>query len=134
MSIVTASSSRSNLPHDDAAPGVTGARAEALAADYLRAQWLAIVARNFRTRFGEIDLIARDRDALVFVEVRMRRSRRFGGSIASITAAKRRRLVSAANGYLAMIGREPPCRFDAVVMQGLDPRTIEWQRDILGVD
>ncbi len=134
MSIVTASSSRSNLPHDDAAPGVTGARAEALAADYLRAQGLAIVARNFRTRFGEIDLIARDRDALVFVEVRMRRSRRFGGAIASITAAKRRRLVSAANGYLAMIGREPPCRFDAVVMQGLDPGTIEWQRDILGVD
>lgn len=134
MSIVTASSSRSNLPHDDAAPGVTGARAEALAADYLRAQGLAIVARNFRTRFGEIDLIARDRDVLVFVEVRMRRSRRFGGAIASITAAKRRRLVSAANGYLAMIGREPPCRFDAVVMQGLDPRTIEWQRDILGVD
>ena len=134
MSIVTASSFRSNLPHDDAAPGVTGARAEALAADYLRARGLAIVARNFRTRFGEIDLIARDRDVLVFVEVRMRRSRRFGGAIASITAAKRRRLVSAANGYLAMIGREPPCRFDAVVMQGLDPRTIEWQRDILGVD
>lgn len=134
MSIVTANSFRSNLPHDDAAPGVTGARAEALAADYLRAQGLAIVARNFRTRFGEIDLIARDRDVLVFVEVRMRRSRRFGGAIASITAAKRRRLVSAANGYLAMIGREPPCRFDAVVMQGLDPRTIEWQRDILGVD
>lgn len=130
---MTASSFRSNLPHD-AAPGVTGARAEALAGDYLRAQGLAIVARNFRTRFGEIDLIARDRDVLVFVEVRMRRSRRFGGAIASITAAKRRRLVSAANGYLAMIGREPPCRFDAVVMQGLDPRTIEWQRDILGVD
>jgi putative endonuclease len=134
VSIVTANSFRSNPPHDDAAPGVTGARAEALAADYLRAQGLAIVARNFRTRFGEIDLIARDRDVLVFVEVRMRRSRRFGGAIASITAAKRRRLVSAANGYLAMIGREPPCRFDAVVMQGLDPRTIEWQRDILGVD
>jgi putative endonuclease len=134
VSIVTASSFRSNLPHDDAAPGVAGARAEALAADYLCAHGLAIVARNFRTRFGEIDLIARDRDVLVFVEVRMRRSRRFGGAIASITAAKRRRLVSAANGYLAMIGREPPCRFDAVVMQGLDPRTIDWQRDILGLD
>jgi putative endonuclease len=132
--IVTASSFRSNPPRDDDAPGVTGARAEALAARYLTAQGLAIVARNFRTRFGEIDLIARDRDMLVFVEVRMRRSRRFGGAIASITAAKRSRLVSAANGYLAMIGREPPCRFDAIVMQGLDPQTIEWERDILGVD
>ena len=88
-STVTANSSRSNPPHDDDAPGVTGARAEALAARYLIAQGLAIVARNFRTRFGEIDLIARDRGVLVFVEVRMRRSRRFGGAIASITAAKR---------------------------------------------
>ena len=134
MSTVTANSFRSNPPHDGDAPGVTGARAEALAARYLVAQGLAIVARNFRTRFGEIDLIARDRGVLVFVEVRLRRSKHFGGAIGSITAAKRMRLVRAANGYLAMIGREPPCRFDAIVMQSLDPRTIEWQRDVLGVD
>ena len=42
--------------------------------------------------------------------------------------------MSAANGYLAAIGREPPCRFDAILMQGLDVRSIEWRRDILGVD
>ena len=112
----------------------TGARAEELAAEFLIRHGLAIVARNFRTRFGEIDLIARDGGTLVFVEVRMRGSTRYGGAIESISAQKRARLVSAANGYLAAIGREPPCRFDAVLMQSLDVRSIEWRRDILGVD
>jgi putative endonuclease len=116
------------------APGADGARAEALAAQFLTAHGLTVVTRNFRTRFGEIDLIARDRGVLVFVEVRMRRSARYGGAMASITAAKRARLVRAARGYLAMIGREPPCRFDAIAMRGLDPATIEWERDVLGLD
>lgn len=111
-----------------------GAHAEALAADYLMRHGLTIVARNFRTRFGEIDLIARDGRTLVFVEVRLRRSTRFGGAVESITARKRARLVAAASGYLAGIGREPPCRFDAILMPSLDPGTIDWRRDILGVD
>ena len=118
----------------DAASDTTGARAERLAADYLMRHGLTIVGRNFRTRFGEIDLIARDGRTLVFVEVRMRTSRAYGGAIESITAAKRARLVAAANGYLAMLGREPPCRFDAILLQGLDPGRVSWQRDILGVD
>ena len=95
---------------------------------------LTIVARNFRTRFGEIDLIARDGRTLVFVEVRMRRSAAYGGAAESITPRKRGRLVAAANGYLALLGREPPCRFDAVLLRTLDPGTIEWRRDIVGVD
>jgi putative endonuclease len=111
-----------------------GARAEALAAEYLTRQGLAIVARNFRTRAGEIDLIARDGRVLVFVEVRMRRSDSFGGAVESITARKRARLVAAASGYLAMLGREPPCRFDAILMHALDPSTIEWRKDVVGVD
>ncbi|MDQ2917835.1 MAG: YraN family protein [Casimicrobiaceae bacterium] len=111
-----------------------GARAEALAAEYLMRHGLAIVERNFRTRFGEIDLIARDGRVLVFVEVRLRRSAAYGGAIESITARKRARLVAAANGYLAMIGREPACRFDAILMHALDAHTIEWRRDIVGVD
>ena len=128
---MAANSSRLNPPPDRAA---SGARAESVAAEYLMRQGLAIVGRNFRTRFGEIDLIARDGPTLVFVEVRLRRSARFGGAIASITSAKRNRLISAANGYLAMIGREPPCRFDAILMRDLDPQSIEWERDILRVD
>jgi putative endonuclease len=111
-----------------------GGRAEALAATFLQQQGLAIVARNFRTRFGEIDLIARDGQTLVFVEVRMRTSARYGGAVESITLRKRARLIAAANGYLARLGREPPCRFDAILMRSLDAATIEWRRDVIGVD
>jgi putative endonuclease len=112
----------------------TGARAEGLAAQFLMQHGLAIIARNFRTRFGEIDLVARDGRTLVFVEVRMRRSSRYGGAVESISAQKRARLVAAAGGYLASLGREPPCRFDAILMHSLDPRSIEWRRDVLRVE
>ena len=127
-------SSSPSKPRPDLAQGATGPRAEALAADYLARRGLTIVGRNFRTRFGEIDLIARDGRTLVFVEVRMRRSLRFGGAVESISAAKRERMIAAANGYLATLGREPPCRFDAVLMQHLDCASIDWRRDILAVD
>ena len=108
-----------------------GAAAETLAAEYLMRQGLTIVARNFRTRAGEIDLVARDGRTLVFVEVRMRRSASHGGAVESITAQKQRRLVAAANGYLAMLGREPPCRFDAILLRSLDPSTIEWRQNVI---
>jgi putative endonuclease len=65
-----------------------GARAESVAALFLEARGLTIVARNFRTRRGEIDIIARDGATLVFVEVRLRRSQSFGGAGASITSAR----------------------------------------------
>jgi len=107
-----------------------GAAAEGLAAEYLSARGLAIVARNYRCRGGEIDLIARDGDTLVFVEVRLRSSAAFGGAAASITAAKRRRIAIAARHYLAMLGREPSCRFDAILLSALDPRRIEWLVDV----
>ena len=109
-----------------------GARAEAIAAAYLEAHGLSIVARNVRSRFGEIDLIAREGETLVFVEVRLRRSARFGGASASITAAKRNRLVAAAQTYLATLARIPPCRVDALLLDGLDAARIEWVRDITG--
>ena len=111
-----------------------GRAAEALAALHLRDRGLSIVERNVRSRHGEIDLVARDGATLVFVEVRMRRSQRFGGALESITAAKRARLVTAAKGYLAMIGREPPCRFDAILLDRLDADAVSWQRDILSSD
>ncbi|MCC7325946.1 MAG: YraN family protein [Burkholderiales bacterium] len=107
-----------------------GERAEALAADYLMRQGLTLVARNFRTRLGEIDLIARDRDVLVFVEVRLRSSSAFGDAAASITHRKRARLAAAARTYFAMIGHEPTCRFDAILLDGLDPERITWERNV----
>lgn len=105
-----------------------GAEAEALAAAFLARQGLRILERNWRVRGGEIDLICEDRGSLVFVEVRLRRRSDFGGAGASITLAKQRRLILAARHYLAG-RREQPCRFDAVLLDGLDEANIEWIRN-----
>jgi putative endonuclease len=108
-----------------------GEAAEALAAAFLERKGLAIVARNYRCRLGEIDLVAREGDTTVFVEVRRRASAAFGGAAASITAAKRARLVRAARHYLSRLKTMPPCRFDALLIEG-DPPRIEWIRDAFG--
>lgn len=102
-----------------------GAAAEALAARYLTDRGLTVVERNFRVRGGEIDLICRDGPVVVFVEVRLRQHTGFGGPAASITAAKRARLILAASHWLARHG-ERPCRFDCVLSDG---RRIEWLQD-----
>jgi len=111
----------------------SGARAEAIAADHLASHGLVIVERNFRTRQGEIDLIARDGESLVFVEVRMRSRADFGGAVASVTPAKQARWIAAARGYLMKIGREPPCRFDLVLLDALDASRVTWLRDVVAV-
>ena len=108
-----------------------GEGAERRAAAFLEGQGLTILARNYRCRFGEIDLIARSGSTLVFVEVRARTSERFGGAAASITPAKRRRLLAAARHYLAQRGRQCACRFDAVLLSGGAQR-IEWIQDAFG--
>ncbi|MDD2727753.1 YraN family protein [Malikia sp.] len=111
-----------------------GDRAEQLALDHLRRQGLRLVCRNFRTPGrggGEIDLIMRERDGtLVFVEVRQRRSSDHGGAAASIVSSKQRRIILAARHFLARLASIPPCRFDAVLLQGRldgpEPPAIEW--------
>jgi putative endonuclease len=108
-----------------------GARAEAIGAAFLEARGLSIVERNWRRRCGEIDLIAREGATLVFVEVRLRRSHGFGGAAASITAAKRSRLIAAAGLYLATVRATPSCRFDALLFDALDDDRVEWLRDII---
>ena len=108
-----------------------GAAAEALAAAHLAGRGLAILARNVRCRGGEVDLIADDAGCVVFVEVRLRKSARFGGAAASITATKQRRVILAAQHWLTGAGRahaQRPCRFDAVLLDGLDATRIEWIR------
>ena len=110
-----------------------GARAEALAAAYLGRHGLQIEARNFRIRGGEIDLVCRDGDTLVFVEVRLRRNADYGGAAASITATKRQRLILAARHYLAR-DPEAACRFDCVLLSGLADTDIEWVRDAFSAD
>jgi len=108
-----------------------GRHAENLAAAFLQQRGLKLVERNYRCRFGEIDLVARDGKTLVFVEVRMRTSDRFGGAAASITAAKRAKLLRAARHYLAGTARAPACRFDALLVDGAD-NSIEWLKDAFG--
>jgi putative endonuclease len=106
----------------------TGRAAEELAARSLERQGLEILERNYRCRAGEIDLVARDGDTLVFVEVRFRGSESFGGARASVDRAKQRRILAAARHYLA--GRpERPCRCDVVVLDRLDPARVDWIRD-----
>jgi putative endonuclease len=106
-----------------------GQLAEERAAAYLGARGLKLLARNVRCRGGEIDLICLERDTVVFVEVRLRGNPRFGGAAASITPAKRRRVVFAARWWLAGPGRgfaARDCRFDAVLFNSAEapPRWI----------
>lgn len=108
-----------------------GVGAEAMAADFLDARGLTIVARNYRCRMGEIDLIARDGATTVFVEVRQRASSAFGGAAASITAAKKLKLTKTARHYVSRLSTLPPCRFDVVLIEGEPPR-IEWIRNAFG--
>jgi putative endonuclease len=108
-----------------------GGADESLAAAFLERQGLAILERNYRCRFGEIDIVAAAGGVLVFVEVRARRSEDYGGAAASITAAKRRRLLAAARHYLAAHGSNRACRFDAVLVRG-EAREIEWVTDAFG--
>jgi putative endonuclease len=114
-----------------AAKGRDGAAAEALAAGFLARHGLAILERNYRCRGGEIDLVARDGATLVFVEVRYRRSGRFGGAAASVDARKQARVLLAARHYLAARG-DVPCRCDVVALDALDPGRIEWIKNAFG--
>lgn len=95
-----------------------GEEAEELAARFLERHGLAIVHRNYRTRFGEVDLVAREGPVLVFVEVRARTWSAFGGAAGSVDARKQRRIVAAARHYLGRLRAEPPCRFDVLTLQG----------------
>lgn len=109
----------------------SGARAEALCVERMRRAGLRIVARNWRCRFGEIDIVAEDAGVTVFAEVRLRRAGHFGGAAESITAHKRARLIAAARHYLAG-RRECHCRFDVMLLEAADPdriEDIEWIRN-----
>ena len=106
----------------------TGRKAEAAAAAYLARKGLTLLSANYRCRMGEIDLVLRDRDTLVFAEVRLRTGAGYGGAAGSIDTRKRARIVAAARHYLA--GKpEQKCRFDVVLLDRLEPPRIEWIRD-----
>ena len=91
-----------------------GARAERAAEEFLKSRGWRILERNYRTRLGEIDLVARDGDTVVFVEVRARSSTAFGTPQETVTREKRRRLVRTAQAYAQSRRLDVPLRFDVV--------------------
>ena len=107
-----------------------GARYEALALTHLERAGLVLVARNYRCRYGEIDLVMRDGDVVVFVEVRYRRAAGFGDGIDSVTAAKQAKLVRAARAFLADHPRlaASACRFDVLAIGGNGGEP-DWRRN-----
>ncbi|MDX9741712.1 MAG: YraN family protein [Gammaproteobacteria bacterium] len=113
-----------------------GRAAEEAAAEFLRSHGLREIGRNFRCHGGEIDLIMRHDEYLVFVEVRYRSSRRFGGAMESIVASKQRRLLHAAQRYLLQHkGGMPPVRFDVIAASpDVDGLHFDWIVDAFRVD
>lgn len=109
-----------------------GEAAEQRARRHLESLGLRFVRANYQCRRGEIDLIMRERDTLVFVEVRQRRHTAFGGALASVTHAKQRRIILTAQHYLQRMRLDAPVRFDVVAIEA--DRELHWIRDAFRAD
>lgn len=105
-----------------------GNQAETKALQYLQQHGLSLVQANFYSRFGEIDLIMREQDEYIFVEVK-KRSAGLNSAIESITRAKQRKLIKTAQYFLLTLGKEVNCRFDALVLDANGE--IEWLKNII---
>lgn len=114
-----------------AASGAVGERAEQQALDYLLQHGLRQVARNFRRRGGEIDLVMLDGDCLVFVEVRYRKSARFLTPAITIDKRKQRKIMRTAAVFLTRQTQfaSHTIRFDVIGITGDERRQINWLRD-----
>ena len=93
---------------------LAGAWGEALAAQYLQKKRYKIIATNYRTRFGEIDLIAANRNFLVFVEVKLRKSDKFASAFEYVDVHKQERLRTTAGIYLSQYPTDIQPRFDVI--------------------
>jgi putative endonuclease len=101
-----------------------GEQAEELAHQFLIQQGLKPVCQNFRCKLGEIDLIMEDGNTLVFVEVRYRKSDKFGSAVESITQRKQSRIIAATNFYLMTYNIDQPIRFDVIGISNNQP--LNW--------
>jgi len=111
---------------------IFGRWGEDAAEKFLKRKGYRILARNYRTRGGELDIVAMDGETLVFIEVKSRRSERFGGPIEAVDANKRARMAKAAFAYMSNeLDSTPRCRFDVVGVRsnGDGPETYELVRD-----
>ena len=109
-----------------------GNAAETLACDYLQQRGLILLTRNYRAPCGELDLIMRDHDHIVFVEVRFRRNHRYGSGADSVTAAKQDKLIKTALYYLQQHPKQAkyPLRFDVISISAVvNQMNIEWIKD-----
>lgn len=109
-----------------------GAHYESEALAHLQRAGLALVARNYHCRFGELDLVMREEGVVVFVEVRYRRSRGHGSGVDSVDASKRAKLVRAAAAFLADHPRlaDATCRFDVLAIGGSPEAPVfDWRRN-----
>ncbi len=118
-------------PREPGARKTLGARGEEIARDYLEKRKFRIVEANFRCRCGEIDIIARDRSTLVFIEVKTRRTGTYGPPQLSITPFKQRQISKAALAYLAKHGLESAdARFDVIgIVMSDGPPAVEHIRN-----
>ena len=104
---------------------VLGRFGEDLACAELERRGYRILARGYRTRFGEIDIVARDGETTVFVEVKTREGEDFGGGAAAVTVHKQRRLTHMAVDYLSRHRlHDTPCRFDVVTVDVVGDRAV----------
>lgn len=107
-----------------------GRKAEDYALAFLAQRGLKLLARNYRSRYGEIDLILQDQSTLVFVEVRCRTSSRFGGALESVDRRKQNRLIQSAKHYLVSHPSDTPIRFDVLALTPTPAGfELEWIRD-----
>jgi putative endonuclease len=103
-----------------------GKLGEEMACAELERRGYAIIARRFRTRFGEIDIVSDHDGTIVFVEVRARKSAYRGTAAESVTASKQRRIAAMALDYLARADKlEARCRFDVVAIDGIGTEGVE---------
>lgn len=100
-----------------------GQQAETAACDYLKAQDLSLLARNFRCKYGEIDLIMQKDDIIIFVEVKYRQAQQFGGALLSLQRHQQQRIIRAAQFFLMRYPNHQ-ARFDLVAIDGNQP--IQW--------
>ena len=100
---------------------------EVIAAKHLTQKGLTLLEQNFHSRFGEIDLIMRDQDTLVFIEVRQRSSNRFGDALASVDQRKQQKIILTAQHYLSTHPDDSPCRFDVVALD--KDHQIQWVKN-----
>jgi putative endonuclease len=112
-----------------------GHQVESCACHYLESNGLRLVDKNFSCKIGEIDLIMRDGETLVFVEVRYRAKAKYGDSLASITRSKQNKIIRAAKYYLQQndLYDKVPCRFDVIAVDEQINNQVIWIKDAFWV-